>query len=197
MFSPKTLKGYVSRRHFLEPGGYLELWRVAYPLIIMSASLTVMQFVDRMFLAWHSPEDVAAALPSGILYFTLFSFFSVTIGFTSAVVAQLYGAKEYVSCVRAAWSGFYVALAAGLWIALVYPLIGNFFMEHSIQIDPDIIERQKEYFRGLRFSGVFVCLSAPLFAFFSGSLYRTTLMNSSSAGRFVLQSTEYISAPYL
>ena len=42
-----------NRRNFIGSGGYLEICRIAYPLIIMSASNSVMQFVDRWFLAHH------------------------------------------------------------------------------------------------------------------------------------------------
>ncbi len=47
----------------LEPcgGGFTELWKVAYPLIITNATHTVMQFVDRKFLAMDLTRDVAAA----------------------------------------------------------------------------------------------------------------------------------------
>lgn len=53
-------------------GGYFEISRLAWPLIIMGASNTIMQFVDRKFLSSLSTTAVAAALPAGILYFTLF-----------------------------------------------------------------------------------------------------------------------------
>ncbi|MBQ7394867.1 MAG: hypothetical protein IJV89_11015 [Lentisphaeria bacterium] len=69
-------------------GGYLELLKVAYPLIFMSASNVVMQFADRKFLSLSSTMEMAAALPSGVLFFTLFVFFSVTCGYTASLVAQ-------------------------------------------------------------------------------------------------------------
>ena len=166
-FSTKKIS-WLSPGEFNSAGGYKELWRIAYPLVIMCASHTVMQFVDRMFLAWNSGEDVAAALPAGILYFTLFCFFSVTLGFTSAVVAQLFGAKENRGCVEAAITGFFIAIALALFVGLVNPLIGTFLMSSGTQANADILNRQLAYFEGLRWSGAFVCMSTPLFAFFSG-----------------------------
>ena len=57
----QTFAGYFSRRQFFEPGGYLEIWRIAWPLIILSASNTVMMLTNRIFLAHDSPEEIAAA----------------------------------------------------------------------------------------------------------------------------------------
>ena len=156
-----------SREKFIEPGGYGQILKVAYPLIILSASHTIMQFVDRQFLAYNSTEDVAAALPGGILYFTMFSFFMVTINFTSALVAQFFGAKDMTSCVRACWTGFYFALAAGCLIVFALPPLGNFIIQHGGH-STEVISKEIEYFQALVPSGAFICMGAAFFAFFSG-----------------------------
>lgn len=156
-----------NKEKFVEPGGYGQILKVAYPLIILSASHTVMQFVDRQFLAFKSTEDVAAALPGGILYFTMFSFFMVTINFTSALVAQFFGAKDMISCVRACWTGFYFALAAGCLIVFALPPLGIFIIQHGGHA-PEVINKEVEYFMGLVTSGAFMCMGAAFFAFFSG-----------------------------
>lgn len=152
---------------FMEEGGYSEIWKVAYPLIIMSASHTVMQFCDRKFLSMNSTEDVAAALPAGILCFTMFCFFMVTTNFTSAIVAQLYGAGRYNSCVRAAWTGFYFSLGASALIAFVMPLIGIAVIEYGNHTAA-IMSREKDYFEILMPGGSFICIGAAFFAFFAG-----------------------------
>lgn len=43
------------------------LLRLAVPLIISTGSYSVMQFFDRMFLAWYSADAVRAAMPAGFL----------------------------------------------------------------------------------------------------------------------------------
>ncbi|MBR4957429.1 MAG: hypothetical protein IKZ31_06680, partial [Lentisphaeria bacterium] len=97
-------------------GGYLELLRVAYPLIFMSASNMIMQFADRKFLSLSSTEEMAAALPSGVLYFTLFVFFTATCGYTSSLVAQWYGKGDCKECVRSVWAGLWMAGGASILI---------------------------------------------------------------------------------
>ena len=66
----KIWQRYTRRNmRFGGEGGYAEIWRVAYPLMIMNASHTFMQVCDRKFLSYHSTMEVAAALPAGILAF--------------------------------------------------------------------------------------------------------------------------------
>jgi len=161
------LYSYVSRRHFEEPGGYFEIWRIAYPLMIMSASHLIMQFTDRFFLAMNSTEDVAAAFPAGILYFTMFSFFMVTTNFTSALVAQFFGAKNNNACVRAAWTGFYFAVGASIFIGYVSPQLGRFLLNHSGHA-PALITLELDYYNSMIPCGAFICMGEPFFAFFSG-----------------------------
>lgn len=58
----------------LKQGSYSEIWKIAYPLVIMNASHSIMQFFDRMFLAKQSTANLAAAMPGGVLAFTMFVF---------------------------------------------------------------------------------------------------------------------------
>lgn len=148
-------------------GGYLEIWRVAYPLIIMCASHTVMQFCDRKFLGMNSTEDVAAALPGGILSFTLFSFFMVTVNFTSALVSQHFGNKDREACVRVAWNGFYFSLLAALLVVAVLPWLGLAIINFAGHPEA-IMSREKTYFISLIPSGAFVCMAAAFSSYFTG-----------------------------
>lgn len=151
----------------LNPGGYKELWKIAYPLIITNATHTVMQFIDRKFLAMKATDDVAAALPAGILSFTMFTFFMVTTGFTAAIVSQNYGRKNYRSCARVPWCGFYFALFSGLFCSLVLTWVGLFIIRMG-QHSPSVMFGEMEYFRMVMPSGGFIFISTAFCAFFSG-----------------------------
>ena len=59
-------------------GGYREVLVIAIPLILSTATWSVQHFVDRMFLTWYSPETIAAAMPAGMLSFTMISVFMGT-----------------------------------------------------------------------------------------------------------------------
>jgi len=148
-------------------GGYWEIWKIAYPLVIMSASHTIMQFCDRVFLSMRSTEDVAAALPAGILSFTLFSFFMVTINFTSALVSQYFGNQNREACVRVAWNGFYLSLFFAVLIVFAIPWLGLYVIAHSGH-PPALIELERKFYIALIPSGAFVCICGAFFSYFSG-----------------------------
>ncbi len=61
------------RKRWNSDGGYREVLVIAIPLILSTATWSVQHFVDRMFLTWYSPETIAAAMPAGMLNFTLIS----------------------------------------------------------------------------------------------------------------------------
>lgn len=164
--SAQSFKRYFSPAEFTGPGGYREIGLIAYPLILMSASTVVMQFADRKFLGNSSTEELAAAMPSGILYFTLFCFLQVTAGFTATLVAQHHGAGHRRDCVEAAWSGLYFGAASSLLILATVPFLGYWILAKTMS--PTLFAPAWDYFRSLIPTGAFACLSVPLFSFFSG-----------------------------
>ena len=74
----------TSTRVWNDAGGYAEVLRVSWPLIISMGSFTMMQFADRMFLAWHSAVSIQAALPAGILSFTMICGFMALAGYANS-----------------------------------------------------------------------------------------------------------------
>ena len=95
---------------------------VAIPLILSTATWSMQHFVDRMFLTWYSPETIAAAMPAGMLNFTIISIFMGTAGYVSTFVAQYYGARRYHRIGPALWQGIYISLIGGLVLLCVIPL---------------------------------------------------------------------------
>ncbi|MDY5696284.1 MAG: MATE family efflux transporter [Victivallales bacterium] len=156
-----------SRRQFLEPGGYFEIWRLAWPLIILSASNTVMMVVNRIFLAKNSPEEIAASMPAGQMFFTLMAFFLITTGFTATVVSQYYGAANRDGCVRTAWNGFYFGTSVAALLALLLPLGGKWIFLHNGH-DPQIANYEIEYFTGMAPCAGLTCMETAFFSFFTG-----------------------------
>ncbi len=56
----------LSHRYRSE-SGYRQVLVLSIPLIFSSGAMAVMQFVDRMFLAWYSQEAIAATMPAGVV----------------------------------------------------------------------------------------------------------------------------------
>ncbi len=154
------------RTRWREEGGYREVLSLAVPLILSTGAWSVQHFVDRMFLTWYSPEAIAAAMPAGIVNFTLMSLFLGTAGYAGTFVAQYYGAKRYERIGPAVWQGVYVAVIGGVVLLAVIPLARPFF--RAVGHAPQVQAYEVVYFRILCF-GAFPAIAASAFAgFFTG-----------------------------
>ena len=143
-----------------------ELSRVAYPLILSTASTTIMQFINRVFLAHYSTDALAACVPAGILSFTFLCFFMGTATYTNAFVAQYHGGGKAASVSVAVWQGVWLALASGLLLAFMTPL-GLYLIDHSGH-PPTVRALERPYFAILNCFSVFPVLNTALAAFFIG-----------------------------
>lgn len=172
------------------PGSYREVIRIAWPLVVSMGSFTLMQFVDRMFLAWYSPVSIQAALPAGILSFTFVCTFMAMSGYANTFVAQYHGAGDPVGCSR--------ATAQAVWLSfLVWPLLvvliplGWWFLEISAH-EPEVMAEEKIYFTILTLGGVLVPLGAAISSFFTGRGETRTNMIATIAGNVVNLVLDYM-----
>ncbi len=104
------------------PCGARDVLVLAMPLVISTASWTVMNFVDRMFLLWHSTRAMAAAMPAGMLYFSLLCFPLGLATYVNTFVAQYEGAGQYGRIGAAVWQGVRIGLFATPLFLLTIPL---------------------------------------------------------------------------
>ena len=103
-------------------GGYRHALRLVIPMVLSHAAFTVMQFTDRVLLSRYSSEAIQAAMPAGVLSFTLLCFFATVAGYSGTFVAQYHGAGDSRSCVRACMAGLLLSLAALPFCFLMMPL---------------------------------------------------------------------------
>ncbi|MBO7237991.1 MAG: MATE family efflux transporter [Elusimicrobiaceae bacterium] len=149
-----------------QQGSVKELWLLSYPLIVTMGAQVVMQFVDRMFLAWYSHEALAACVPGGILALTFGSLFAGLAGYTSVFIAQYHARKKYASVSISLWQGILLALFSWGILVTLTPLGNELirFFDHGAQVVPLEIK----YFTILNlFSGLAI-LNNALASFFSG-----------------------------
>jgi MATE family multidrug resistance protein len=148
------------------PGGYREVLVIAIPLILSTATWSIQHFVDRMFLTWYSPEAIAAAMPAGMLNFSMVSIFMGTAGYATTFVAQYYGARQFHRIGPALWQGVYISLFGGLLILCAIPFAESFFslVGHS----PLVQQNEVAYFEILCLGGGAYAASYALSGFFSG-----------------------------
>jgi MATE family multidrug resistance protein len=147
-------------------GGYRELLVTAFPLILSTASWSVLQFIDRVFLTWYSPDAVAASMPAGILNFTLTSLFFGTASYSATFVAQYYGAEKFHKIGETLWHGIYISLIGSLIIFFIGFMAEPIF--HIIGHGAEIERLESEYFKILCFGSVGPIVSSVLAGFYSG-----------------------------
>lgn len=146
--------------------GYRDLLRVGLPLVLGMGSSTIMQFTDRLFLARHSVEAIAAATPASLAALTTqLSIMGVT-SYVAVIIAQYYGSEAPHRIGSALWQGIWSAVLGGLLLALLYFAAPFIFSlsghEASVQA------AETTYFRVLNGGVVFALLANCLGGFFTG-----------------------------
>jgi MATE family multidrug resistance protein len=149
-----------------KPGGYREMLRIALPLVISTGSFTVMQFVDRIFLTRYSADAIQAALPAGLLAFTLICFFSGVAGYVNTFVAQFHGAGDPRGAARATAQALFFALFAWPLMIALTP-VGEWILRHCGHA-PGVLHEELIFYRILMLGSVAVPLSAAISGFFTG-----------------------------
>ena len=109
------------------PGGYREVWLLAYPIVIAMISRTAMMFVDSAMVGRLGVTELAAVGLAGTLTWTLLSFFDGFLASINTFVAQRYGAGNRRGVSVAAWQGIYLALGSYLVILLISRFTGPLF----------------------------------------------------------------------
>ncbi len=148
------------------PDSFREIIAVSFPIIAAMAGRTLMMFFDRLFLAQHSQLELQAALPAGILSFTLLCIFYGTVSYSGTFVAQYFGAEDKEGCSKSLAQGLYLAmLSAPILAALAVP--GSLLFDLSGHAS-EIVVLEKVYFRILMFSAAGPVFTAAASSFWNG-----------------------------
>lgn len=152
--------------------GLREILRLAIPIIASMASATIMGFVDTWLIALVGTTEVAAAMPAGIVAYTLTA---LPLGITQCVstfAAQALGRGTPAEGAAFTWQGLYLSLAVGLASFLLWPTAPGFFSLFGHE--PEVVALEVVYFR-VRLWGVgFAVATGALSGFFYG-IHRPTL----------------------
>lgn len=148
------------------PAGAHEVLALAVPLVISTSSWTLMHFIDRLFLLWHSETELAAALPAGMLSFAVESFFLGIAMYVNTFVAQYYGADRPERIGLAVWQGVALALVATPLMLLMIPAAPAVFA--AIGHESVVQRHEVVYFQVLAFGGGGMVISAATSSFFTG-----------------------------
>lgn len=147
-------------------GSTRELLGVAVPLMLSAGSLSIMNVIDRILLTWHSPEALAAALPAGVLHWTVMSIAIGTAMYVNTFVAQYDGAGRQDRVVAAVWQGIYLSVIASVLLLGLIPF-GNRVFEWAGH-DRAVRQLEVEYFSMLSAGSFAFVLTGVLSSFYSG-----------------------------
>lgn len=147
-------------------GGMREVLPIALPLVISSGANAIMMFCDRVFLARFDDISIRAALPAGVLSFTLCCGFQAVIGYTGTFVAQYFGAKQPREIFRTVFQGLWLSLFAMPLIFLLIP-VGLWFIRINGHA-PEVVASEELYFVVLMLGGIFLCLNTLFCSYYSG-----------------------------
>jgi MATE family multidrug resistance protein len=153
--------GWWSRRC-----GGREVLLLAVPLFVSTASWTVMNFIDRMFLLWYSEEAMAAVLPAGMVHFAMLCFPLGMASYTNTFVAQYYGAGHLKRIGPAVWQGVRLGLYCIPLFAALIPLAPWIFRLSGHE--PLLASQETLFFQTALFGAGAEVIAAALAAFFTG-----------------------------
>jgi len=147
-------------------GGINELLIIALPMIISTACDGVMTFTDRLFLARVGSEQMNAAMGGGVTMQMLMFFFTGLTGYSTALVAQYFGANEKSNTTVASFQAIIITILAWPIILLLKPLTAVYFQ--FMHIPASQIGFQIEYLNILAWGSVFGMLRYTLGCYFIG-----------------------------
>lgn len=174
----------------MRKGGYREVLKIAFPLILSTGSWSLQHFIDRVFLTWYSPEAIAAAMPASLANWTLVSLLMGTAAYVNTFVAQYYGAGQPERIGAAVWQGIYLAGFAVIEMALIYPF-SDFIFAH-LGHTPAVARLEANYFKILLWGAPFVVIANAISGFFSGRGKTWIVMWINFAGTAVNIAVDYL-----
>ena len=148
------------------PCGARDVLVLALPLVISTASWTVMNFVDRMLLLWHSTRAMAAAMPAGMLYFSLLCFPLGLATYVNTFVAQYEGAGRHGRIGLAVWQGVRIGLFATPLFLITIPLAP--WMFELAGHEPQVAGLEVLYYQVLCFGAGGHVIASAMSCFFTG-----------------------------
>lgn len=147
-------------------GGMREMMTLALPMIISYACDTIMMFTDRLLLSKISPDLMNAAVGGGIASFLFASFGFGLIGYSTALVAQYFGAGQKHNCAVVTFQCMLTALGLYPLTLMCRPAAHHLF--HVLGVPASQIDAQIIFFDILLYGSILIFLRQAFCSFFSG-----------------------------
>ncbi len=158
---------YISKdKATFTPGGVRELLYLAFPMIVSSACDGIMTFTDRLLLARVGSAEMNASLGGSVAMHVLMFFFIGLTGYSTALVAQYYGAGKKEATTKVAFQAMIITIAAWPVILFLVQWAKSAFIYMGV---PDNqIHLQTEYLTVLAWGSLFMMMRHTLSCYFTG-----------------------------
>jgi len=144
-------------------GSLREIWMMSWPLMLSLMSNSVMLFVDRLLLSWHSSTALAAGANASMAYYLFLVVPMAICAITEVFVGRLHGEGKLIDTGKPVWQMVWFALmlfVPFMLIALYLP--GLVFYRTGNE------EHEIAYFQMLMGFAPFMCASVAYSGFFIG-----------------------------
>lgn len=179
---------YFSGYH--KPGGIKELITLALPMIVSTACDGVMTFTDRLFLARVNPEQMNAVMGGAIALQMLIFFFVGLTGYSTALVAQYFGAGEKHNSSKVLFQAVLINLVAWPVVILLKPLV---IMYWGLMNTPAAqINYQIQFLNIMVWGSIFGMLRYTMGCYFTGIGKTTIVMTATLLAMIVNVVLDYI-----
>ncbi len=118
---------------------------IAIPLILSNSSWSIQSFINRIFLSWHSPVSLAAAMPASMLNYSIMSIFGQTAAYVSTFTAQYHGSGQDSRAGKMIWQAFIIAIIGALINFALIPASPSIF--RWIGHDLPVCNAEIDFFR--------------------------------------------------
>jgi MATE family multidrug resistance protein len=156
---------------------------IAFPMIVSTASETVMLFFNRWFVSFLGSDHIPASMSGGLTQFVFTSLFAGIVGYVNALAAQYHGAGRPDRCVQVVSQGLLLSLVFYPLLLALIPLVhqGFAWAGHG----PRQIMLEFSYFRILMSGSLLFLVQGVLTGYFVGIGKTRVVMLASVLGIFV------------
>jgi MATE family multidrug resistance protein len=168
------------------PHGEVTLRRmlsIAFPMIVSTASETVMLFFNRYFVSFLGSDHIPASMSGGLTQFVFTSLFAGIVGYVNALAAQYHGAGRPDRCVQVVSQGLLLSVIFYPVLLALIPFVHQGFQwaGHG----PRQVAIEFSYFRILMAGSLLFLVQGVLTGYFVGLGKTRVVMFANVLGIFV------------
>lgn len=144
-------------------GSLREIWTMSWPLMLSLMSNSIMLFVDRLLLSWHSPLALAAGANASMAYYLFLVVPMAICAISEVFVGRLHGEEKLSEIGKPVWQTVWFAA-----ILAVPLLIGTIYLPDIVFYRTGNEEHETAYFQMLMGFGPLMCAGIAFSGFFIG-----------------------------